>query len=74
MSSNSVLTCLFEQCNHLFAAYAWESFEKLVYRIACLQVIEKTLYRDASSGKNRIAAKNFGVLRYDAAHNTQNTA
>ena len=43
-------------------------------RIARFQVIEKTLHRDASSGKNRLAAKNFRVLRYDAAHDDQNAA
>ena len=48
--------------------------EKLLDRIARFQVMEKALHRDASSGKNRLAPKNFGVLRYDAAHNTQNTA
>ena len=56
------------------ALYAGESLEKLLDRIARLQMIEKTLHRDASSGKNRLSAKNFRILRYDAAHENQNTA
>ena len=70
----SVLSRFFQESDDLLALYAREPLQKLLDRIARFQVIEKTLHRDASSGKNRIAAKNFGVLRYDAAHNTQNTA
>ena len=69
-----MLSRFFQESDDLLALYARESLQKLLDRIARFQVIEKTLHRDASSGKNRIAAKNFGVLRYDAAHNTQNTA
>jgi hypothetical protein len=70
----SVLSRFFQESDDLLALYAREPVEKLLDRIARFQVIEKTLHWDASSGKNRIAAKNFRVLRYDAAHETQNTA
>jgi hypothetical protein len=70
----SVLSRFFQESDDLLALYAREPLQKLLDRIARFQVIEKTLHRNASSGKNRISAKNFGVLRYDAAHNAQNTA
>ena len=69
-----VLPRLFKESDDLRALYAGESLEKLLDRIARFQMIEKTLHRDASSGKNRLSAKNFRVLRYDAAHENQNTA
>jgi hypothetical protein len=37
-------------------------------------MIEKTLDRDASPGKNRLPAKNFRILRYDAAQDKKNIA
>ena len=70
----SVLSRFFQESDDLFALYARESLEKFLDRVARFQVIEKTLHRDASSGKNRLPAKNFRVLRYDAAHDDQNTA
>ena len=69
-----MLSRLFKESDDLRALYAGESLEKLLDRIARFQMIEKTLYRDASSCKNRFSAKNFSVLRYDAAHDGQNTA
>jgi hypothetical protein len=66
----SVLSLFFEQSDDLFAFYAGKSLEKLLDRIARFQMIENTLHRNASSGKNRLPAKNFSVLRYDAAHDT----
>jgi hypothetical protein len=69
-----VLPRFFKESDDLRALYARESLEKLLDRIARFQMIEKTLHRDASSGKNRLSAKNFRVLRYDAAHDGQNTA
>ena len=69
-----MLSRFFQESDHLLALYAGESLEKLLDRIARFQMIEKTLHRDASSGKNRLSAKNFRVLRYDAAHENQNTA
>src|SRR6266487_3959552 len=33
-----------------------------------------TLHRHASTSENRLAAKNFRILRYNAAHARQNTA
>ena len=69
-----VLSRLFKESDDLRALYAGESLEKLLDRIARFQMIEKTLHRDASSGKNRLSAKNFRVLRYHAAHENQNTA
>jgi hypothetical protein len=69
-----VLPRFFKESDDLFALYAGKSLEKLLDRIACFQMIEKTLHRDASSGKNRLSAKNFRILRYDAAHDDQNTA
>ena len=69
-----MLSRFFQESDHLLALYAWESLEKLLDRIARFQMIEKTLHRDASSGKNRLSPKNFRVLRYDAAHDGQNTA
>jgi hypothetical protein len=69
-----VLSRFFQESDDLLALYAREPVEKLLDRIARVQVIEKTLHRDASSGKNRLPAKNFRILRYDAAHDNQNTA
>ncbi len=69
-----MLPRFFKESDDLRALYAGKSLEKLLDRIARLQMIEKTLHRDASSGKNRLSAKNFGMLRYDAAHDDENTA
>ena len=69
-----MLPRFFEKSDYLFALYAWEALEKVLDGIARFQMIEKTLHWDASSGKNRLSAKNFRVLRYDAAHDDQNTA
>ena len=69
-----MLSHFFQESDDLLALYAREPIEKLLYRIARFQVIEETFHRDASSGKNRLPAKNFRVLRYDAAHDSQNTA
>ena len=66
-----VLSCFFQERDDLLALYARESIEKLLDRIARFQVIEKTLHRNASSGKNRLPTKNFRVLRYDAAHDNK---
>jgi hypothetical protein len=63
-----VLSRFFQESDDLLALYARETSRNCSDRIARFQVIEKTLHRDASSGKNRIAAKNFRVLRYDAVH------
>jgi len=63
---------ILEQRDHLLALYAGKSLEKLLDRIARFQMIEKTLHWDASSGKNRLSAKNLGILRYDGAHGEQN--
>ena len=64
----------FKQSDHLRSLYAGKSLEKLLDRIPRFQMIEKTLHWDPGSGKNRLSAKNFRVLRYDAAHEVQNTA
>ena len=69
-----MLSRFFEESDDLIALHAGESLEKLLDRIACFQMIEKTLHRDPSSGKNRLSAKYFRILRYDAAHDGQNTA
>jgi hypothetical protein len=69
-----VLPRFFKQSDHLRSLYAGESLEKLLDRISRFQMIEKTLHRDPGSGKNRLSTKNFRVLRYDAAHEAQNTA
>ncbi len=69
-----MLSRFFQKSDDLLALYAREPLEKLLDRIASFQVIEKTLHRNASSSKNRLTAKNFRVLRYDAAHDNQNTA
>ena len=69
-----MLSRLFKESDDLRALYAGESLEKLLDRIARFQMIEKTLHRDASSGKNGLTAKNFRILRYDAVRDDQNTA
>ena len=69
-----MLSRFFQESDDLLALYAREPVEKLLDGVARFQVIEKTLHRDASSGKNRLSAKNFRILRYDAAHDDQNTA
>ena len=57
-----------EQGNDLLAFYARETFEKLLDRIARLQVIEQTLCRHSRSGKDQLPAKNIRMLSHDAAH------
>ena len=69
-----MLSRFFQESDHLLAFNTWESFEELVDRITSLQMIEQTLHRHASSSENWLPAKNFRTLRYDAAHETQNTA
>ena len=69
-----MLSRFFQESDYLLALYAWESLEELLDGIARLQMIEKTLHGDASSSENRLPAKNFRILRYDAAHAEQNTA
>jgi hypothetical protein len=69
-----VLSRFFQESDDLLALYTREPLQELLDRIARFQVIEKTLHGDASSGKNRLPAKNFRVLGYDAAHGNQNTA
>jgi len=69
-----MLPRFFKESDNLRALHAGKSLEKLLDRIARFQMIEKTLHRDASSGKNRLSAKNFRILRYDTAHDDQNTA
>lgn len=64
----------FQESDHLLAFNTWESFEELLDRIARFQMIKETLHRHARPGKNRLAAKNLRVLRYDATHAEQNTA
>ena len=69
-----MLSRFFQESDHLLALYAWESFEKLLDRIASCQMIEQTLYWNAGPGKDRLTAKNFRILRYNAAHAGQDTA
>ena len=69
-----MLSRFFQESDDLLALYTREPLEELLDRVARFQVIEKTLHRDASSGKNRFPAKNFRVLRYYATHDDQNTA
>ena len=69
-----MLSRFFQESDHLLTLYAGESLEELLDRITSLQMIEKTLHGDASSSENRLPAKNFRILRYNAAHADQNTA
>jgi two-component sensor histidine kinase len=69
-----MLSRFFQESDHLLALYARESLEELLNRITSLQMIEQTLHRHASSSENWLPAKNFRILRYDAAHETQNIA
>src|SRR5437773_10780493 len=69
-----MLSRFFQESDHLLARYAGESLEELLDRITRLQMIEQTLHRHASISENRLAAKNFRILRYNAAHTEQNTA
>jgi hypothetical protein len=69
-----MLSRFFQESDHLLALYAGESLEELLNRITSLQMIEQTLHRHASTSENRFAAKNFRILRYNAAHARQNTA
>jgi hypothetical protein len=63
-----MLSRFFQESDHLLALYAGESLEELLDRIARFQMIEQTLHRHASTSENRLAAKNFRILRYNAAH------
>ena len=69
-----MLSRFFQESNHLVALYAGKSLEELLNRITSLQMIEQTLYWNAGPSEDRLAAKNFRILRYDAAHADQNTA
>jgi len=69
-----MLSSFFQESDHLLAFYAGESLEELFDRITRLQMIEQTLHRHARPSENRLAAKNFRILRYNAAHARQNTA
>jgi hypothetical protein len=69
-----MLSCFFQESDHLLALYAREPLEKFLDRIARFQMIEKTLYWNAGPTKDRFTAKNFRILRYHAAHGGQNTA
>ena len=69
-----MLSRFFQENDYLLALYAWESFEELLDGIARFQMIEKTLHGDASSSENRLPAKNFRILRYDATHDKKNMA
>ena len=65
-----MLSRFFQESDHLLALYAGE----LLDRIASLQMIEQTLYWNAGPSEDWLTAKNFRILRYDAAHADQNTA
>ena len=69
-----MLSRFFQESDHLLALYAGESLEELLDRIASLQMIEQTLYWNAGPSEDRLTAKSFRILRYDAAHADQNTA
>jgi hypothetical protein len=66
-----VLASFFQQRDDLFALHAWKPLEKLLDRIARLQVVEKTFYRNTGPNKNRLATENIRILRYDFAHELQ---
>jgi len=68
-----MLSRFFQESDHLLALYTREPFKEMLNRIASLQMIEQTLHRHPSTSENRLAAKNLRVLRYDAAHDYQNT-
>ena len=69
-----MLSRFFEESNDLLALYAREPLGKFLNRMASLQMIEKTLDWNAGPSKDRLAAENFRILRYDAAHSGQNFA
>ena len=69
-----MLPRFFKESDDLRALYAGKSLEKLLNRITSLQMIEQTLHRHASTSENRLAAKNFRILRYDATHDKKNMA
>ena len=69
-----MLPRFFKESDDLRTLYAGKSFEKLLDRIARFQMIEQTLHRNASTSENRLAAKNFRILRYNAAHDKKNMA
>ena len=63
-----MLSCFFQQRDDLFPLHTGKSFEELLNRIARLQMIEQTLYRDTRPGKNRFATEDLRILRNNAAH------
>jgi hypothetical protein len=69
-----MLSRFFQESDHLLALYARKSFEELLDRIASLQVIKQTFHWHTSAGENRLTTENFRILRYDAAHDYENTA
>ncbi len=69
-----MLSRFFQESDHLLALYAGESLEELLDRITRLQMIEQLFTGTRVPVKNRLAAKNFRILRYNAAHARQNTA
>jgi hypothetical protein len=69
-----MLPRFFEESDYLLAFHAWEALEKILDGIARFQMIEQTLDRHSSPSENRLPAKNFRILRYDAAHDKKNIA
>ena len=66
--SECVFPSFFQQNDDLFAFHARKSFEELLDRIARLQVVEKTFHRNTGPDKDRLAAEDIRILRYDFAH------
>lgn len=57
-----MLSGFFQESDHLLALYARKPLKKFLNRIACFQMIEKTLYWNTGPSKNRLTAENFRVL------------
>jgi hypothetical protein len=61
-----VLARFLEHGDHLLAAHARKSFEKLLNRIPSLQMIEEALHWHTRSRKHRLAPENLRIM----THNT----
>jgi hypothetical protein len=52
----------------LLAPYARELIEKLVERLAALQIVKQGLYWHACPNEHGRATENLGIAMYDLAH------
>jgi hypothetical protein len=50
-----------QESNDLAAGHGWKSFEEIVDRFACFDIIEQRLHRDTGAWKDRRPAHDFRI-------------